>query len=239
MGSRSSSEYVPVSGRTIENLADIDAKYYITGPAFQESVIPETAEITLSDPELVKAGFLQSDYVAFYIMTHPNEWSVKRRFDDFVWLRNVLTTLHGGYLVPSLPKEVNAGGLNQELPKRKLFLQRFINSIIAIPMFRASVHVIAFLKEENPKAWQAEKSRAKKIKKPSDLSQIFSPTGQIPVNPDTPSLNFSHKVTEYLKQMEATQKRLKRITVSLQNHFRELSQEIMSVVGLINNMRDI
>jgi hypothetical protein len=110
-------------------------------------------------------------------MTNPNDWSVKRRFEDFVWLRNMLTTLHGAHVVPTLPKEVNSGGLNQELPKRKLFLQRFINSVVSIPLFRASSHVIAFLKEDQPKAFEAIKTKSKKMKKPVDMTTIFTTDG--------------------------------------------------------------
>jgi hypothetical protein len=96
--------------------------YFKKGAALQPTEITECPDVTLGEPEICKGGMFHSNYVAFSITTMPMEWAVKRRFEDFAWLRNVLATAHCDYIVPVLPKEVNQGALNQELPKRKLYL---------------------------------------------------------------------------------------------------------------------
>lgn len=136
-------------------------------------------------------------------MTKPNTWAVKRRFEDFVWLRNTLATLYGGHVVPTIPKEVNAGGFDTGFPKRKFYLQRFINNVISVPIFRTSPILLNFLKETDAKLWEKEKQKSKKVKKPDDPSMILTIEGKIPVNPDVPCAQFNARVAQFLSQYEA------------------------------------
>lgn len=146
-----------MANRVVTALGQIDEKYSISGPTQPEGELTDAAEIWLSDPEVVKKGFFSSDYAVFFVMTKPNTWAVKRRFEDFVWLRNTLATLYGGHVVPTIPKEVNAGGFDTGFPKRKFYLQRFINNVISVPIFRTSPILLNFLKETDAKLWEKEK----------------------------------------------------------------------------------
>ena len=157
-----------MANRNLTGLAQVDEKYFVTGPAQPENELTDTAEVWLSDPEVVKKGFFSSDYAVFFVMTKPNTWAVKRRFEDFVWLRNTLATQYGGHMVPSIPKEVNAGGFDTGFPKRKFFLQRFINNVVSVPIFRSSPILLGFLKEEDAKLFNKEKTKSKKIQKPTE-----------------------------------------------------------------------
>jgi len=47
----------------------------------------------------VKGGLFSASYIQYQVTTMPFGWSVKRRFSDFFWLRNVLQKAHLGYVV--------------------------------------------------------------------------------------------------------------------------------------------
>ena len=50
--------------------------------------------IAYDRPELVKGGLLSSSYITYRVITKPYNWTVKRRFSDFFWLRNTLAKLY-------------------------------------------------------------------------------------------------------------------------------------------------
>jgi len=54
------------------------------------------------------------------------------------------------------------------------------------------------LKEANPKEWIKEKKLSSKSKKPTDLGQIATITGEIPINPENPPRPFMDAVNAYI-----------------------------------------
>jgi sorting nexin-7/30/sorting nexin-8 len=143
-----------------------------------------------------------SAYCEFTLTTDPTGWEVARRFEDFQWLRNVLATLHPDILVPILPKEVNQGSLQQDLPKRKLYLRRFINAIVATPLFQRSRYVYSFLSEADNKAFTSMKKKGLREKKPERIDRFISLDGQIPVNSHVPEPKHMNRINSYLSQSE-------------------------------------
>jgi hypothetical protein len=89
----------------------INPKEYRAGVEMPAAGIGEDCLVRFSEPRVVKGSMFTAAYAEFTLTTEPNGWQVERRFEDFVWLRNVLSTLHPDLLVPILPKEVNQGAL--------------------------------------------------------------------------------------------------------------------------------
>ena len=50
-------------------------------------------------PTQVKGGIFSSSYVQYTVKTAPQGWTVKRRYNDFFWLRDTLQKLHPGVFV--------------------------------------------------------------------------------------------------------------------------------------------
>ena len=213
---------------------DIVSKYTISGVALPETELSANnyeLEVRLSEPSIKKGGMFSSSYAEFEVTTNPLGWSVKRQFADFAWLRSALATIHPDYIVPVLPKEVNQGALNQELPKRRTFLQRFINAIVFTPIFQHSTFVVAFLKEANPKEWIKEKKLSGKSKKPTDISQITTINGEIPINPENPPRPFMEATNSFIAQTQTAGKVLKRSTGAIMNDFQKLSNSLKEIAN--------
>lgn len=46
--------------------------------------------------EKTEGGLFEQDYVSYCVETPEHNWSVMRRYNDFVWLRDGLEKLHPG-----------------------------------------------------------------------------------------------------------------------------------------------
>lgn len=73
---------------------------------------PQTALAThascsasISDPETVSGGLFSQKFTVFAVATSPLGWNVKRRYSDFLWLRQQLMAMYPGYYIPPLPEK--------------------------------------------------------------------------------------------------------------------------------------
>ena len=55
--------------------------------------------LIIYSPEHIKTGFFFTDYVQYTIKTSPLGCAVKRRYNDFYWLRETLEKFHPGVFV--------------------------------------------------------------------------------------------------------------------------------------------
>ena len=99
------------------------------------------------NPKPVVTNFLSSNYVQYEVETKEMNWLVKRRYSDFVWLRQVLSKFNPGHLVPPLPdKQIGPRRFELDfIAKRMKFLQKFIDDLLENEIFKASEPLKAFL----------------------------------------------------------------------------------------------
>ncbi|GBG61408.1 hypothetical protein CBR_g20439 [Chara braunii] len=144
----------------------------------------ELLEITVADP--VKQGDGVQAYVSYRVNTKTNlpnyrrkEFSVIRRFSDFLWLHERLTETHRGVIIPPLPEKnvVEKFRFSADfIDMRRQALDMFINRVAAHPLLRQSSDLQLFL-EASEDLWSLETARAHEAnllkKKPSDFMQLF------------------------------------------------------------------
>lgn len=58
-------------------------------------------QISVHSPEV--SGSMMSKHINYTVQSEPLKFSVKRRFNDFVWLRDILVSRYHALLIPSLP----------------------------------------------------------------------------------------------------------------------------------------
>jgi hypothetical protein len=77
---------------------------------------------------------------------------VVRRYSDFVWFREALTLLYPGYPVPPVKKKGNYKRYDDKyLIKKMLILEKFLNTLVAIPELFSEPLFEKFLMTTNPK----------------------------------------------------------------------------------------
>ncbi|KAI7874555.1 hypothetical protein K492DRAFT_39829 [Lichtheimia hyalospora FSU 10163] len=108
---------------------------------------PQQHTIQVSDPRK------ENDYISYRIISPKS--SVRRRFQDFVWLYNVLYTHFPACFVPPLPDKhrmeyVKGDRFSSDfIERRRVSLQRYLQRIARHPILQKSEFFIMFL--ESPK----------------------------------------------------------------------------------------
>ncbi len=96
----------------------------------------------------------------YKVTTHPFKYEVKRRYNDFLWLRNSLIrdyptvfVLSSDLQIPPMA-EKNQRNLEMDyLSKRAQILQQFMDSVGESEELRSSLHLLCFLKCTDEQQW--------------------------------------------------------------------------------------
>jgi len=85
----------------------------------------------------------------YRIETMPNGFSVRRRFSDFVWLRQYFEREFPAVYIPPMAKKKSSSIAPQFLRKRMQTLQQFVSSVTKVEILRKSVGFLSFVKIES------------------------------------------------------------------------------------------
>ena len=170
----------------------------------------QNVNVTVSFPEIVEEGFFSKKYVTYLVTTSPFDYKVRRRYSDFVWLRNFFKTHFIFSAIPPIPNKNYSDRFSDFLiTKRSRALQRFINGIIIDPLLRNSNALYCFLTIENEDEWNKKKSEYNKLKPQTiNLKSLNTLTGKLEftINADKEA-QFNH-IKETINNNEVLLKRL-------------------------------
>ena len=98
-----------------ENNEDIGRLYGIVTNSTEETKtvdktelgVAQSPKITVNSPEKVDPGFFYKSYITYLITTTPLNLKVRRKFNDFEWLRGIFSNYYIGNIIPSLTSKSN------------------------------------------------------------------------------------------------------------------------------------
>ena len=107
-------------------------------------------KIIVQNPKVIETSFFTSNYITYEIITVINEdlnWTVRRRYSDFLWLRTTLCNHFPRFFIPPIPgKRYGARRFQADfVEKRMHFLNEFLSNLITSETFKASEPLISFL----------------------------------------------------------------------------------------------
>ena len=140
----------------------------------------ENIEITVTDPQKVNNGFFSRTYINFLIITNPVNLKVRRKHDDFVWLRERLTTIFNLNVIPRLPRKGKVNG-DTHINKRMRNLQLFLNYLLKDDLIKNSQIFYDFLSIEKEEDFEKQKKIYNKLKTPVEIKDIKSLEGQLKI----------------------------------------------------------
>jgi sorting nexin-7/30/sorting nexin-8 len=134
--------------------------------------------VTISKPERVNPGFFSSAYYQYTVQTNPVGYKVVRKVADFTFLYETLPLFNSAVFNPVLPHF--EFGLKDDSPKKMLYIQNYVNSLIESRFFRTLPIVYEFLtlKQEE---WNKKKDTYSKMK-PLAMSKMPTLEGEIHIN---------------------------------------------------------
>ena len=101
----------------------------------------------ISNPRKVSDSLVKNSYLIYDITTQNFNWFVNRRYSDFVWLREVLSSLFPTILIPQLPKKKIGNRRFEEdfIEKRLKGLQFFLDEILKNETLKTADPLVTFL----------------------------------------------------------------------------------------------
>ena len=157
--------------------------------------------VTVSNPVKVKDGFFSSSYFNYTVKTSPVGYSVVRKLSDFTFLYETLPIINPGVFNPILPHF--EFGLKDDAPKKMLYIQNYLNSLIENKFFRTLPIVFEFITLPKDKWNKLRLEKYSKLK-PTSLNKMPTLEGEIHINISKSEDNKGIKIKDEInKKTEA------------------------------------
>lgn len=141
----------------------------------------QSLDISVKDPQKVEGGFFSKSYITFLVTTKPFNFSVRRRYSDFEWLRDILISQFPACFVPPIASKNYSMRFDENFIQRRMrYLEKFLRSIENNSLLCSSIFVYDFLttsEEEFPK----KKKEHNLLKAPTTIDQFKSLDGSVRV----------------------------------------------------------
>ena len=179
--------------------------------------------IKISDPKVIEGNFFAKSYVSYLVETEPLGYQVRRRFNDFIWLHNILKSIYINVIIPPLYKKNNYlyALKDDQIAKRIRTLSKFIDEISKHPLLRSSQIFYDFISMKDDQDFTRKKDEYNKIILPTKAEDIKTLTGEINISFNFDKEQYAEKVKNLSESNEEIMKRLikeyKYLNVQLQN----------------------
>ena len=127
--------------------------------------------ILITSPVKINPGFFSSSYYQYTVQTNPLGYKVIRKLSDFMFLNEIIPLFNSYSFNPSLPSF--EFGLKDDSPKKMLYIQNYMNSLVENKYFRSLPIIFEFLTLPQNE-WN--KKRVEKYNKMKSLSLNEIPT---------------------------------------------------------------
>ena len=187
-------------------------------------------EFIVKAPEHMEAGFFSKDYHIYPVYTSPLAWDCKRRFSDYIWLKETITSLLPGILVPPLPPRKSLTGTEQDtVMKRKELLVKFTAALARNPVILSLPIVENFFKISSQNDFiEYKKKTQKSMKKPEIPENFFSLSGVLNCNIESETKR-ADMYLEYATAAENIEKRLKREVTKLMKGLATIAERYKAI----------
>jgi len=204
------------------------------------SIIGTTKNINISISSYSKIeakNILSKAYITYNITSLPFKYSVNRRYSDFEWLRQILSSIYSGNLIPSIPKKKIGDRFNETfILKRMRTLEKFLNFLLTDPIIRNNEILEEFLKVEN---FNDIKKKYEKIKIPLKLSEYYSLYGKIDLSINKEREDKLKEIKEDINYNESLYKKLTMSIKQLNNEMNIVNNRINEISNIFENLYSI
>ena len=194
-------------------------------------------EFIIKAPEHVEAGFFSQDYYLYPVCTSPLAWECKRKFIDYIWLQETLTTLLPGNFIPPLPPHKSLTSTEQDnLTKRKALLIKFTAALARNTLMLSLPVVEKFFKIPSYDEFTEYKKKIQKsLKRPEIPENLYSLTGALSCN-TVSETQRADVFVEYATAAESIEKRLKREVTKVMKGMAVMAERYRSISDTIHQL---
>ena len=168
---------------------------------------------------IVDPGFFTPKYVVYLITTTGIDYTVERRYSDFVSLRQEMMKDFPGSIIPPIPGKKIGGNSDPEFIKeRKFDLQIFIINALKHPLLNNYKLLKTFLTAQS-KDWE---DTVKSFSKTTVLKEVE----EYETIEGTAKILYSDRTKEYCEKLNSTTKEIKEAFKDLTSYNQALSYEL-------------
>ena len=210
----------------------------------KSSLNDKTIEVIVKNPKIIETSFISSNYVIYEVTTTTMNWTVQRRYSDFIWLRNILCKLFIGQVVPPLPNK-KVGGRRFEddfIEKRMKFLNKFILAVLENEVFKASEPLIAFLSMTDHNQFEAKMKELNSFQPSPYVEEYKTFSGNLVItSPDEDNEKYFKNIEKYIRIQNQIFERLNFNLKEFYNNFysaqksMEAVQKDFEILHLLNS----
>lgn len=169
---------------------EMDIKHGIIIPEIKKCQLNESTElskyeivkISVCEPMKMEGGFFSKSYITYLVKTEPSGKQVRRKYSDFVWLRQTLASIFISNAIPQIPgkgKMSNDRFGESFINKRMRCLEKFLNLLTKDPLIKNSHLLYDFLSIKQEADFTNIKKGYEKVKQFSEVQEFKSINGQI------------------------------------------------------------
>ena len=189
--------------------------------------------IKVSDPKVIEGNFFSKSYVTYLVETKPVGFIVRRRFNDFIWLHDILKSIYINSIIPPLYKKNYLYALNDgQIAKRIRTLEKFITEIAIHPLLRNSQIFYDFISLRDEKDFLRKKDEYNKINLPKKAEDIKTLTGEINI-----SINYDKE--QYAEKIKKTSESNELLMKKIIKEYKYLNVQLQNVITKINKINDM
>lgn len=194
-------------------------------------------KINVSEPQVTGGGFLSKKFVVYMVTCSPMGWSVKRRYSDFLWLREALCiNFLGSYLPPIPPKKATGSLEEKRIFKRQQSLNQFMVVLSKDKLILTSPLFLVFLQETDEKKFK-KFVKSTKLKKIETAENTMNFDGQAFVEFSDCSKTYDKQMS-YVLQCEALKKKIKQKCSQIMEEDKHLSESLKKFADIVKELQD-
>ena len=139
--------------------------------------------VKVSSPEKKEGGIFSKSYVSYLVETEPFDFKTRKRYSDFLWLRNTLSLLYSHCVIPPLCKKNYVDRFSEVLiNKRMRSIEKFFEGLLVHPLIKNSQILYDFLSIEKETDFHKKKQKYGKITAPTHVKEFKTLEGDIKVS---------------------------------------------------------
>lgn len=193
----------------------------------------DVIDIKVTTPEKVEGGFFTKSFITVQISTLPLNLNIKRKYSDFIWLRQIASTLFHTSLIPKISQKPNKMFEKEKgefyKQKRTNQLEKFLNFLAKDNLIKNSNLFYDFLSVDKDEEFSKKKRTYEKLKTPVILKDMKSPNGNISVQVTEEKETYFNNIKDNLGYNENFMRMLK-------VNMKDLNEEINKVVIRLKNI---
>ena len=156
----------------------------------------ENIKVKLSNPEKVSGGIFSKSFISYTVETQPFNFKTKKRYSDFLWLRNALSLIYANCVIPPLCKKNYVDRFSDILiNKRMRSIEKFMNGLLIHPLIKNSQLLYDFLSTQNEEDFNKIKKKYENVTSPTHIGEIKTLEGDI-------KISVSKEKEMYLKNIQ-------------------------------------